>query len=484
MHKHPNYLRRKTKIVATLGPATDDPAVMESLLLEGVNVVRLNFSHGSHEDHARRVNLVRRLATKLGRVVGILGDLQGPKIRVAKFTDGAVMLNQGDHFTLSATHDPVAGTNQIVGIDYKDLPRDVEPGDTLLLDDGRLRFKVMQVDGEDIHCEVLNSAKLSNNKGINRFGGGLNATALTEKDKVDLKFAVEMSMDYIALSFPRDASDIHETRNLMESHGGTAGIIAKIERAEAVQCIDEIVIASDGVMVARGDLAVEIGDSEVPLVQKEIIRSARSLDKPVIVATQMMESMITEPVPTRAEVSDVANAVLDNADAVMLSAETAAGQHPVASVAIMSDVCLRVEQQPCSQTSGHRLECEFKRVDEAIAMATMYTANHLAVKAVVAMTESGATTLWMSRIRTGLPIYGLSRYDRALGKMTLYRGVYPIAFDLTTCTRDNMNSNAVEVLQNRGLLQDGNTVILTKGDLLGVGGGSNAMKILEVGRIL
>ena len=485
MLKNPEVLKRRTKIVATLGPATDEPEMMEQLIAAGVNVVRLNFSHGSHADHQKRIELVRATAQKLDRIVGILGDLQGPKIRVARFADGPVQLVEGQRFILDANLDSNAGSIEHVGIDYKELPNDVEVGDTLLLDDGRIRLTVVENSGGCIACKVLNSGKLSNNKGINRQGGGLNAKALTEKDREDLSFAVKMGVDYLAVSFPRDANDINEARALLLSQqGDDIGLIAKIERAEAVHCLDEIIKASDGAMVARGDLAVEIGDAEVPLVQKDIIQRCRSLDKPVIVATQMMESMIEEPVPTRAEVSDVANAVLDNVDAVMLSAETAAGKYPIETVESMSRVCVRVEQQPKAQVSGHRLECNFERVDEAVAMATMYTANRLDIKAVLALTESGKTALWMSRIRTGMPIFGLSRLAKTLGKMALYRGVYPYYFDVTKYTRDELNRKAVDSMVKKGVIANGDLVILTKGDILGIGGGSNAMKILKVGEVL
>lgn len=482
--KHAHHLLRRTKIIATLGPAVDSPEMLDKIIMAGVNVVRLNFSHGSHEDHAKRIALVREIAKKHDRIIGLLADLQGPKIRVANFREGKVFLEKGATFILDADLDSDAGTIEMVGIDYKDLPHDVHTGDTLLLNDGMIELVVLKVDENRIICTVVNGGELSNHKGINRRGGGLSAKALTSKDKEDLKFAMEQGVDYIALSFPRNAADILEARELMRPYPAGTGIIAKIERAEAVHCIDEIIQASDGVMVARGDLAVEIGDAEVPLVQKEIIQRARTLDKPVIIATQMMESMIDNPVPTRAEVSDVANAVLDNVDAVMLSAETAAGKFPVKVVESMARVCMVVEQQKRAQQSKHRVECQFKRTDEAIAMATMYTANHLQTRGVIALTESGATALWMSRIRTGLPIYGLSRFERALGKMTLYRGVYPIAFDVTKFTRDEINRAAVRVMCDHDVLEDGDMVILTKGDHLGVGGGSNAMKILKVGEVV
>ena len=473
---------RRTKIIATLGPATDDPAAMLQLLQAGVNCVRLNFSHGTHHNHRERIELVRKTAKKLNRIIGILGDLQGPKIRIAKFKHGEIQLKTNDTFVLDANLAVDAGTKDTVGIDYKALPNDVAPKDILLLDDGRLSLCVEKIDGARVICRVEHGGVLSDHKGINKKGGGLTAKALTEKDKQDLLFAVEMQVDYLALSFPRNAADILEARHLIENANGNCGIIAKIERAEAVTAIDEIITASDGVMVARGDLAIEIGDAEVPMVQKHIIQRARTLDRPVIIATQMMESMIHESVPTRAEVSDVANAVLDHVDAVMCSAETATGHYPVETIESMDRICRVVERQPKTQQSKHRVECEFKRVDEAIAMATIYTANHFAVRAVVALTESGATPLWMSRIRTGLPIYGLSRFTRTLGKMTLYRGVYPIFFDITQCTRDEVNNRAITLMEKQNLLRTGDRVILTKGDHMGVGGGSNAMKIMVVGQ--
>lgn len=485
--EHPaTHLNRQTKIIITLGPATDRPNVLPKLIALGVNLVRLNFSHGTQDDHRRRIEAVREEAKKQNRVVGILGDLQGPKIRVSKFKEGKIELKEDALFILDAALDTNAGDDKQVGIDYKELPKDVKTDDILLLDDGRLTLKVNKVEGTKIYTTVIVGGELSNNKGINRRGGGLSAKALTDKDIRDLKFAVKMDVDYLAISFPRNAEDVLETRHLIEQEQGTCGVIAKIERTEAVAEIDGIIEASAGVMVARGDLAVEIGDAQVPWVQKHIIKRALALDKPVIVATQMMESMIYSSVPTRAEVSDVANAVLENADAVMLSAETASGQHPIEAVEAMVRVCLVAEAQPQYPmiNFNNRLERRFKRVDEAVAMATMFTANHFDIKGVIALTESGAITLWMSRIRTSLPIFGLSRFPRALGKMSLFRSVYPIEFDVTPYTRDEVNAKAVEFMQKYGVVQDGDKVILTKGDYLGVGGGSNAMKILIVGTVV
>jgi len=478
---------RRTKIIATLGPATDKKDILEKTILAGIDLVRLNFSHGNAEDQCRRIQAVRQCCEKHGLEVGILADLQGPKIRIARFKksikENKIQLKEGAKFTLDASLADDAGDITQVGIDYKELPRDVKVNDKLLLDDGRLVLHVERVDGCCIHCYVEVGGELSNNKGINRLGGGLSAKPLTEKDKQDLKTAVELNVDYIAISFPRSAADILEAKELIKAAKGTAGIIAKIERAEAVKNIEEIIVASDAVMVARGDLGVEIGDAELPRVQKQIVQLARSLDKAVITATQMMESMIVNSIPTRAEVFDVANAVLDGTDAVMLSAETATGKHPDKVVAAMARICLGAEKQVGARTSGHRVECRFHRVDEAIAMATMYTANHLDIAGIVALTESGSTPLWMSRIRSSLPIFAMCRFAKVRLKMKLFRGVYPIAFDVTKIKREVVNREVVAFIAKKQLVKKGELVIVTKGDVMGVVGGANAMKILEVGKI-
>lgn len=476
--------KRRTKIVATLGPATDSEQVLADMIDAGLNVARLNFSHGAHEDHLKRLELVRRVAKDKNKTIGIIADLQGPKIRIASFKEGKITLKTGDAFVLDIDLPTGEGDQHRVGVHYPALINDVKAGDTLLLDDGRLQLKVDQIEGSCIQTTVLNNASLSNNKGINLLGGGLSAKALTDKDKQDLAFAVKHEVDYLAISFVRNAEDVLETKQLVAKQGGSAGVIAKIERCEALDRLEEIIALSDGVMIARGDLAVEIGDAKVPLVQKEIIHLARSMDKPVITATQMMESMVKSTVPTRAEVSDVANAVLDNTDAVMLSEETAVGDHPPLVIQAMARACLAAGHYKKSQLSNHRVECQFGRIDEAIAMATMYTANHCNVKAIVALTESGATPLWMSRIRSGIPIYALSRSAKTLGKMTLYRGVYPIEFDVTKFNRDEINKAAIDCLAMYGDVNKGDQVILTKGDHMGVGGGANALKILVVGQVL
>lgn len=473
---------RRTKIVATLGPATDDPQVLDKLFEAGVDVVRLNFSHDKPEVHMKRAEAARERAHAHGRHVGILVDLQGPKIRVGKFKNGSIKLTEGDTFTINAEHPINEGNQQCVGTTYKALPDDVARGATLLLDDGRIALWVDQVSGSEVICRVVVGGTLSDNKGINRQGGGLSAAALTSKDRTDMKTAASMNADYVAISFPRSAADVNEARALLRAAGGNGGIIAKIERAEAVKAIEEIIQAADAVMVARGDLGVEIGDAAVPPIQKRIIKLARQMNKVTITATQMMESMIESPIPTRAEVSDVANAVLDGTDAVMLSAETAAGNYPVAAVAAMDRVCKVAEQQEEALLQERRVSYQHvERVDQAIALASMYTANNLGVKAIASLTESGATTLWMSRISSTVPIYALTGQAETRRKVTLYRGVYPVAFQITTSDHATLNREALDELRRRGSVRDGDMVIITKGDLSGVLGGTNAMKIAVVG---
>lgn len=473
--------KRRTKIIVTLGPALDDLAVLREVFKAGADVFRMNFSHGNAEDHTMRYNNVRQIAAEFSKEVAIFADLQGPKIRISRFKDKKIHLNPGDVFTLDGDLPKEDGTQSVVGIDYKELPRDLKAGDVLLLDDGRLVFDVTQIVGNKIICRVQVGGELSNNKGINRQGGGLSAKALTDKDKADLKIAVKLGVDYIAISFPRSKEDVEETRALLKAENSSIGIISKIERTEALTHIEEIIAASDAVMVARGDLGVEIGDAEVPGVQKRIIHLARAMDKVAITATQMMESMIVNPIPTRAEISDVANAVLDGTDAVMLSAESATGAHPVEAVAAMARVCLAAEKQPTAHVSRHRVECHFNRPDEAIAMATMYIANHLDISAILALTESGSTPLWMSRIRSNIPIYGLSRNLATRRKMALYRGVYSIDFDATKYERPRLNQKAVEELERLHLVNKNDLVVITKGDLVGVHGRTNSMKIFTVG---
>lgn len=477
---------RRTKIVSTLGPATDEPGVLEKLIIAGVNVVRLNFSHGAPDDHRNRANAVREYAAKHGRYVAVLGDLQGPKIRIARFANGPIHLALGDKFVLDADLPTEAGNQQQVGIDYKELPRDVKPNDLLLLDDGRVVFRVESVAGNRIHCIVTVAGKLSNNKGINRQGGGLSAPALTDKDRQDIKTAVDIGVDYLAVSFPRTADDMNQARALVKEAGGDIALVSKIERAESVEndeVLDAIISASDAVMVARGDLGVEIGDASLIGVQKHIIARARALNRGVITATQMMESMISSSLPTRAEVFDVANAVLDGTDAVMLSAETAAGQFPVETVEAMVRVILGAEK-----TEEHHKDLEREisgrvAIDQAIASAAMYAANKMpGVTAIICMTETGATPLLMSRYGGRLPIFAMSRHERTLRRAALYRGVETVLFNNENMNFAESNQLAIDNLISRDIVKSGDLVIISKGDVANVHGGTNTMKILEVGK--
>ncbi|WP_188150666.1 pyruvate kinase [Teredinibacter waterburyi] len=479
---------RRTKIVATLGPATDEPGILEKLIIAGVNVVRMNFSHGSPEDHLGRAKQVREISARHKTYVAILGDLQGPKIRVARFADGPIQLNIGDKFALDSTLERDAGNQKEVGIDYKELPRDVNPDDMLLLDDGRVVLKVVSVEGERIHTEVVVGGKLSNNKGINRQGGGLTAPALTDKDRADIKTAVEIGVDYLAVSFPRTAEDMNLARQLSRDAGGNMYMVAKIERAETVaddQVLDDIILASDAVMVARGDLGVEIGDAQLIGVQKHIIERARVLNRCVITATQMMETMISSPMPTRAEVFDVANAVLDGTDAVMLSAETAAGMYPVQTVEAMVRVIRGAEKTPQAETAPARPKDGYAAIDQAVAMATMYAAHELNnVRCIAAMTESGSTALLMSRFGARLPIFAMSRNEKTLRRAALFRGVEPVLFDSEAIPHAETNSRAIDLLREHEEVEDGDLVLVSKGDYANVHGGTNTMKIIKVGAVI
>jgi pyruvate kinase len=471
---------RRTKIVATLGPASQDPKVLDRMIEAGVDVVRLNFSHGSAEEHVQSAELVRSLAKTRGRAVGVLVDLQGPKIRIGRFKDGKVSLEEGERFVLDA--DCKLGDAGRVGLDYPDLVKDVSRGDTLLLDDGRIELWVEEVQGSQVVAKVVRGGVLSNNKGINRKGGGLSAAALTDKDIEDIKTAAELKADYLAVSFPRSAADIQQAREILRAAGGRAWIVAKIERAEAVDALIDILNASDAIMVARGDLGVEVGDAAVPALQKKMIRLARERNKLAITATQMMESMIASPIPTRAEVSDVANAVLDGTDAVMLSAETAVGRYPIEAIAAMHRVCIEAEKEvERPQFPLKAAEEGIQRVDEAIAKSAAFTALHLNVKAIAAMTQSGSTALWTSRISTHVPIYALTPEVETRRKVTLFRGVYPINFRPSSNDRDQLLAEAEDELRRRGAVRNGDLILLTIGEPIGKPGGTNTLKIVRVG---
>src|SRR5438132_5831442 len=474
-------MMRSTKIVATLGPSSSEPAVLERMVRAGVDVVRLNFSHGVAADHERRAALVKEIATKTGRTVAILCDLQGPKIRVGKFKEGRVTLEKGQHFVLDAAAD--IGNDERVGLDYKELPQDVDAGSLLLLDDGKIVLEVTEVRGTEVHTRVRHGGVLSNNKGINRQGGGLTAPALTPKDMEDIKTATKIQADYLAVSFPKTGADMYMARELMRAAGGKAFLIAKIERAEAVAeaALIDIMRGSDGIMVARGDLAVEVGDAAVPALQKKMIRLAREHHKLTITATQMMESMISSPVPTRAEVSAVANAVLDGTDAVMLSAETASGKYPVETIASMSRICAVAEDSAEVTLDRDFLDRVSTRVDQSIAMAALFTAYHLKVKAIAALTESGSTALWMSRINCGVPIYALTSQTVTRYRCALFRDTYPLMVKYVGDDREELLEEAERVLVRNGVVQKGDLIVLTIGEPIGKAGGTNTMKIVRVG---
>ncbi|WP_420538611.1 pyruvate kinase [Methylibium petroleiphilum] len=475
-------MHRATKIVATLGPASSTPDVLERMITAGVDVVRLNFSHGSAQDHIARAALVREVAQRAGKEVAIMADLQGPKIRVGKFAQGKVMLEPGAAFVLDAARSE-PGDLQAVGLDYKSLPRDVKPGDTLLLNDGLIVLTVDKVIGEAVHTVVKIGGELSNNKGINKQGGGLTAPALTAKDMEDIKTAMSFQCEYLAVSFPKNATDMEMARQLANVAGEPwrhkPALIAKIERSEAIPVLEQILKASDGIMVARGDLAVEVGNAAVPALQKKMIKLARELDKVVITATQMMESMIVNPVPTRAEVSDVANAVLDGTDAVMLSAETAAGKYPVETIEQMAAIALAAERAEDVALDADFTNKRFGRIDQSIAMGALFTAHHLGCKAIVALTESGSTALWMSRHKIHVPIFALTSQQTSQRKMTLYRNVRPLLMPSYT-DRDEALAKAEALLVDGGVLKPGDTYAITCGEPMGYPGGTNMLKVCRV----
>jgi pyruvate kinase len=476
-------MTRATKIVATLGPASSTPDVLERMIRAGVDVVRLNFSHGKAQDHIDRATLVREAARRVGKEVALMADLQGPKIRVGKFVDGKVMLENGARFVLDADRTE-PGDIDAVGLDYKELPRDVKPGDSLLLNDGLIVLVVEAVRGSAVHTIVKIGGELSNNKGINKQGGGLTAPALTGKDMEDIKTAMSFQCEYLAVSFPKSATDMELARQLAnvagEPYRHKPALIAKIERSEAIPLLESILKASDGIMVARGDLAVEVGNAAVPALQKMMIKMALQMDKLTITATQMMESMIVNPVPTRAEVSDVANAVLDGTDAVMLSAETAAGKYPVETVEQMANIAYEAERAEFVSIDTDFAGRTFARIDQSIAMGALFTAHHLGCKAILALTESGSTALWMSRHRIRVPIYALTTQPVSQRKMTLYRNVRPLLmpkFD----DRDAALLAAEKLLVERGVLMPGDTYAITCGEPMGYPGGTNMLKVCRVG---
>ena len=477
-------VNRRTKIVATIGPGSESDDMIAKLISAGVNVFRLNFSHGTSAQHTKVASRIRKQSSIAGQYVGILADLQGPKIRISTFRNDSVDLTIGDSFRLDLNLNEGEGDQRGVGLDYKELCNSVQPGDILLLDDGRIRLKVDDVSASVVECSVVIGGKLGSRKGINRLGGGLAAPALTTKDIADIDSLVEVRPDFVAVSFVSSDEDIFQTRDLLQKHDLNPGIIAKIERAEVVAdetILNGIIRASLGVMVARGDLGVEVGDAQLIGIQKELISRARQMDRVVITATQMMESMIDNSMPTRAEVFDVANAVLDGTDAVMLSAETAVGKYPVEVVTAMADAALGAERQAVARTSRYRLDRQFATPQETIAMSAIYAANHYGnVRGIACLTESGNTPLLMSRLSSGLPIFGLSSDAATLQKLCLCRGVIPLFFDASAFDQDEVDARAIEFLKDGGYLLRDDSILLTKGTEMGQSGSTNIIKILPV----
>lgn len=471
--------QRRTKMIATLGPACAKLATLKKMITAGLDLVRINYSHGQHKEHHDLIQTTRTVAKEANKEIGIIADLQGPKIRVGLFQEGLIQLKKNAPFILDCDSN-TPGNEKTVGVDYPHLYKDLKAGDILLLDDGLIELRVKAIHRKQIHCKVKIPGKLSDHKGINRQGGGLSAQALTDKDIVDLKSALRAGVDYIAVSFARNADDINTAKQHIKKAKSHAAVIAKIERADALEHIDEIIQASDAVMVARGDLGVEIGLAEVPFQQKRIIHRARALNKAVITATQMMESMIEHPMPTRAEVSDIANAIVEGTDAVMFSAETAVGAYPVEVIQTVHQIALSAEKRPASQLSRHRLNETFTRMDESIAMASMYIANHYPIKAIVSLTETGSTPLWMSRIRSNIPIYALTRHGFAERRMTLFRGVFPLNFDPTKYTHQQIEGKVLDFIKKNKRLKKGDQILLTHGDQLGGKGQTNTLKILSL----
>lgn len=469
---------QRTKIVATLGPSCSDVLTLERLIQAGANVVRLNFSHGTEQEHLRSARRVREIAARLGCPVAILCDLQGPKIRIGKFKHGSVTLVVGATFVLDL--DCAVGDEAQCGTDYKELPKDLSIGDVLLLDDGKIVLDCLVIEDTRIVTTVRHGGVLSNNKGINKQGGGLTAPSLQMKDIKDIEIAAKIGADYLAVSFPKSASDMQLARKILRQHDGRALLIAKIERVEAIAALELILEVSDGIMVARGDLGVEVGDAAVPALQKHMIRVAREMNKLVITATQMMESMIVSPIPTRAEVSDVANAVLDGTDAVMLSAESAAGKYPIEAVRAMARTCVEADKSRAVRLDQEFLHRRFTRIDQSIAMAALFTAHHLKTKAIVALTQSGSTALWMSRLNAGVPIYAITPDPATFTRLALYRDVRSFLMPTYASNRDQLLVDAQTLLLNHGVVEHGDLLVLTVGDSIHSAGGTNTLKIVRV----
>ena len=472
---------RRTKIIATLGPATDSPEALKALIEAGADVLRINLSHGTHKEQALRAAQVRGMALALKKEVAILADLRGPKIRLEKFSEGPITLESGDEFILDASEDAGPGDQFGIGVTYKGLADDVSVGDLLLLDDGLVTMRAAEIQGKKIICEVEAGGVLGDRKGINVQGGGLSLPGIAEHDIEDIPRAAAMGVDFLAVSFPRNAEDMNEARRLLREAGSPARLVAKIERTEAITNLEEIITASDVVLIARGDLGVEIGDAELPGLQKLITQKSLAQNRVVITATQMMQSMVESPIPTRAEVLDVANSVFDGTDAVMLSAETAIGRHPDIVVKAMHRICLGAERHNDTSLDCDHLNVQFQRIDQAIAMATMFMANNVSIQAILALTESGSTAKWLSRVRTSVPIFALSPLAESRRRMAVYRGVYPIAHDFPSADVEEALAEGVQQLVRRGNIKVGDRIILTMGEHTGSEGGTNTLRLVQVG---
>jgi pyruvate kinase len=467
---------RRAKIVSTLGPATSDYETVKEIIEAGVDVARLNLSHGDYSVHEANYENVRRAAEDLGKPVAILVDLQGPKIRLAKFADGPHHLDVGDVFTI--TTEDVPGSKEICGTTFKGLPQDVKPGDPLLIDDGRVRLRVLDTDGVRVRTEVVVAGTVSNNKGINLPGVAVNVPALSEKDEADLRWAIRQGADLIALSFVRNAKDVERAHEIMEEEGKRLPVIAKVEKPQAVDALEEIIDAFDSIMVARGDLGVELPLEAVPIVQKRAVELSRRMAKPVIVATQMLESMISSPIPTRAETSDVANAVLDGADAVMLSGETSVGEYPVQTVRTMARIVESTEDHGLERIAP--LGTKPRTLGGAITLAAVEIAEFTEASYLCVFTESGDSARRMSRLRHGLPIIAFTPNEATRRRMALTWGVRSFLVDRKTHT-DELFSQVDDVLLANGLAAPGDRVIVTAGSPPGIEGSTNDLRVHRVG---
>ncbi|WP_218082739.1 pyruvate kinase [Anthocerotibacter panamensis] len=469
----------RTKIVATVGPATDSPEVMRQLILAGATTLRLNFSHGTHRDHLRRIQQIRQIEQEIDRPVAILQDLQGPKIRLGKFAGGPIQLAAGEPFILTSR--PVVCDRTIATVTYDQLAQEVPVGANILLDDGRVEMKVEQVDleNEALHCRLVIGGKLSDSKGVNFPGVFLSIRALTDKDREDLVFGLQQGVDWVALSFVRNGEDVLELKNLMKQHGRMVPVISKIEKHEAMKVIEDIVAVSDGIMVARGDLGVEMPAEQVPLLQKRLIRLANAAGKPVITATQMLDSMVSAPRPTRAEVSDVANAILDGTDAVMLSNETAVGQYPVAAVETMVRIAGSTEGEFCRPTYPD-LE---PSITNSIAQAVTNVAEQLHATAIVSLTKSGATGRNVSKFRPCVPILAVTPSEEVARQLQVVWGVHPLVTRDHPSTRQTFQ-DAIGVALNQNLIAQGDLVVMTAGTLSGVSGSTDLLKVEVVTAVL